>query len=266
MLILSPIPPYELHQSNQKKTEIGFTFCWKKRYSRTSILPVHKFSGRTSSDQAKHQLPVLIIYRKLHIQFKSKPTMKCLHVLYLLLLFLSPSRAKYDQKLNDPLPDDSEDMGDFYNEYESQTKLSWHDRLKGVKKPARRRLCCAAGAGNDGCGSCPAGKYDRRPYMGRYRPYWGGGCGSCCQSCTQYVGGSSNSNGGNINLPTMTRGKGYNSGSRQTRCNECNGEVYNSGQNCRACSAGKIAGNPWGSCTNCPSGRYQGPFFFNHFF
>lgn len=188
--------------------------------------------------------------------------MKYLHVLYLLLLFLSPSRAKYDQNFNDALPDDSEDMGDFYNEYESQTKLSWHDRLKGRKKPARRRLCCAAGAGNNGCGSCPAGKYDYRPYMGRHRPYWGGGCGSCCQSCTLYVGGRSNSNGGNINLPTMTRGKGYNSGSRQTRCNECNGEVYNSGRNCRACSAGKIAGNPWGSCSNCPAGRYQGPFFF----
>ena len=64
---------------------------------------------------------------------------------------------------------------------------------------------------------------------------------------------SSWTGGGNINLPSMTQGKGYVGGSRNTRCNECNGEVYNSYTACRACSAGRRAGNPWGQCSQCPA-------------
>ena len=147
--------------------------------------------------------------------------------------------------------------------------LTWREQLEGRIKPKSRRLCCSPGNVNNGCGSCPSGRYDRRPFSGRHRPYWGGGGNgctntarstgqNCCGSCSDYVGGNSDSSGGNINLPTMPQGTGYGSGTSQTRCSRCYGEVYNNAQSCRDCTAGKRAGNPWGSCSNCPAGQYQG--------
>jgi hypothetical protein len=111
-------------------------------------------------------------------------------LLFVLGLTISQTTTVSGSKETSHFPDD-EKFEHFYSDFEQQSKLDWRDRLEKRKKPKRRRLCCAPGAGNNGCGSCPSGKYDYRPYMGRYRPYWGGGCSSCCQSCSQYVGGQS---------------------------------------------------------------------------
>jgi hypothetical protein len=190
---------------------------------------------------------------KMEFQFKTK----MFSTILILSCSILPAFIVSGSKETSHFPD-NEDLEHYYSDFHDQTKITWRDRLAKRDKPKPRRLCCSPGAGNNGCGSCPSGKYDYRPFMGRYRPYWGGGCSSCCQSCGSYTGGRANSYYGQINLPSMTRGKGYNGNSRQTRCYECNGEVYNSYRSCRACTAGKRAGNPWGQCSNCPAGQYQG--------